>query len=137
LPQQDWIQQQELSAYVEYLGNPDKSRLIEIYNAANVLLAPSFHEGFGMTLLESLACGTPVITSNVSAMPEVVGDAGILIAPDDIEATVAAVERLYQDAAYCQALIHKGIERTNAFTWEKASEQIAQVYETLQPHCLL
>ncbi len=61
------------------MGKPDKLSLIQIYNAADILIAPSLHEGFGITLLEAMACGTPVITSNVSAMPEVVGDAGILV----------------------------------------------------------
>lgn len=134
--QRDWIENQLLSEYVEYLGNPDKPSLIKLYNAADVLLAPSFHEGFGLTLLESLACGTPVITSNVSAMPEVVGDAGILVFPDDIESMCEAVMRLYTDAAYRQSLVDKGLKRVKIFTWENASERIAQVYETLHPQRL-
>lgn len=129
--QANWIQQQDLSAHVKYLGNPDASTLIEIYNAANVLLAPSLHEGFGLTLLESLACGTPVITSNTSAMPEVVGDAGILVSPNDVEAMASHVIQLHTDTKYRQNLVEKGLDRVRKFTWEKTSEQIACVYEML------
>ncbi|MDD1438711.1 glycosyltransferase family 4 protein, partial [Dolichospermum sp. ST_sed10] len=72
--QKDLIQNLQLQEVVRYLGKPDRATLLEIYNAADILVSPSLFEGFGMTLLEAMACGTPVITSNVSTMPEVVGD---------------------------------------------------------------
>jgi len=125
------IQTHNLESCVSYIGQPDKSTLVQIYNAADVLLAPSLHEGFGITILEAMACGTPVITSNVSAMPEVAGEAGVLIEPTNPQAIADAVEHLYKDTDYRQSLIIKGKERTKLFTWEATAEQIARLYEKL------
>ena len=125
-----FIETQSLENEVSYLGQPEKSTLVEIYNAADILIAPSLHEGFGITILEAMACGTPVISSNVSAMPEVVGDAGILVEPTNSQEIAEAVEK-YKDAVYRKKLIAMGIERAKLFTWEKTAEQIAQVYEQL------
>jgi glycosyltransferase involved in cell wall biosynthesis len=129
--QQQWIQNQGLEQVVDYLGNPDKSTLVEIYNAADILIAPSLHEGFGMTLLESMACGTPVITSNVSAMPEVVEDAGVLINPTNVDELAAAILQLRHDSERYQDFVQRGLTRAKAFTWEIVAEQIAQAYERL------
>jgi glycosyltransferase involved in cell wall biosynthesis len=129
--QKKYIQTHKLESYISYLGQPDKSTLVQIYNAADVLLAPSLHEGFGITILEAMACGTPVITSNVSAMPEVAGDAGVLIEPTNPQAIADAVEHLYQDSAYRQSLINQGLERAKSFTWEATAENIARLYEKL------
>lgn len=74
--QKTFIQTQALETSVTYLGKPDKHTLVEIYNAADVLVSPSHYEGFGMTIIEAMACGTPVIASNVTSLPEVVGDGG-------------------------------------------------------------
>jgi glycosyltransferase involved in cell wall biosynthesis len=76
-----------------------------------------------------MACGTPVITSNVSAMPEVVGDAGCLVDPYDPESIADGVCKLNQDPIYYQELVEKGLERIRLFTWEKAAEDIAKIYE--------
>lgn len=131
--QQAWIQAHDLQSSVTYLGKPDQPTLMQLYNAADMLLAPSIHEGFGITLLEAMACGTPIITANTSAMPEVVGDAGVLIDPLNVEAIAAAILHLRQDNTYRQTLIQKGLERVKAFTWEAVAEAIAQVYESLLP----
>lgn len=133
LGQKEWIQAHNLQSSVTYLGKPDQPSLLQLYNAADMLLAPSTHEGFGITLLEAMACGTPVITANTSAMPEVVSDAGVLIDPLNIEAIAAAILHLRQDHTYRQTLIQKGLERVKAFTWEAVSEAIAQIYESLLP----
>lgn len=128
--QKRYIQEHELSSYIKYIGKPEKQSLVEIYNAADILIAPSLHEGFGMTILEAMACGTPVITSNTSALPEVAGDAGVLVNPEDSQAISDAVFKLHADPNYYQELIQKGLERAKLFTWEKSAEKIAQVYET-------
>jgi glycosyltransferase involved in cell wall biosynthesis len=128
--QKDWIQAHCLGAEVTYLGQPDLPTLMQFYNAADVLLAPSTHEGFGITLLEAMACGTPVITGNVSAMPEVVGEAGVLVEPLNGEAIAEAVLQLRRDKNYREALIQKGLERVEGFTWEAVGEAIAQLYES-------
>jgi glycosyltransferase involved in cell wall biosynthesis len=131
--QKDWIQAHHLQSSVTYLGKPDQPTLMQFYNAADILLAPSTHEGFGITLLEAMACGTPVITANASAMPEVVGDAGVLIDPLNVEAIAAAILHIRRDDTYRQTLIQKGLERVKAFTWEAVAEAIAQIYESLLP----
>lgn len=126
-----FIQANKLGDSIQYLGCVDKPTLVRAYNAADVLVAPSFHEGFGITLLEAMACGTPVITSNVSAMPEVVSDAGILVDPYNSQAIADAVYRLHNDLIYYQELQKEGIQRVQLFTWEKVAEQISRVYEKI------
>lgn len=129
--QKAYIQAQGLENHISYLGKPNKEDLPEIYNAADMLIAPSLHEGFGMTLLEAMACGTPVITSKVSAMPEVVGDAGVLVEPTNPQSIADAISDLYHNCEYYEQLVKKGQLRAKLFTWEKTAEQIAQTYEKL------
>ncbi|WP_242036864.1 glycosyltransferase family 1 protein [Leptolyngbya sp. FACHB-321] len=129
--QKTFIQSHNLKSFVTYLGKPDKTALIQIYNAADILVAPSLYEGFGMTILEAMACGTPVVTSNVTSLPEVAGDAAIVVAPNDIAAIVQAVDQLREDDNLRHLLIEKGLVRVKSFTWEKTSELIADIYEQL------
>lgn len=124
-----FIAEHSLENEAVYIGQPEKSTLVEIYNAADILVAPSLHEGFGITLLESMACGTPVITSNVSAMPEVVGKAGVLVEPTDAQQIADAVLSIQADTAYYQKLVEKSLERAKAFTWEKTAKNISKIYK--------
>jgi glycosyltransferase involved in cell wall biosynthesis len=127
--QQAYIQAHDLESDILDLGSPDTARLIQIYNAADVLLAPSLYEGFGLTIVEAMACGTPVITSNVSSLPEVVDDAAILVDPLDVDAIVAAVCQLQRDPSYYRQLVAKGLLRSQSFSWQQTAEQVAKVYE--------
>ncbi|MGK7899366.1 MAG: glycosyltransferase family 4 protein [Xenococcus sp. (in: cyanobacteria)] len=127
--QKNFICDRGLDGYISYLGQPDENTLIDIYNAADCLLAPSTYEGFGLTILEAMACGTAVITSNVTSMPEVAGDAGILVSPMDAEAISDQVQQLYSNPAYRQEIVKKGLARAKQFTWEQTAEQVARVYE--------
>jgi glycosyltransferase involved in cell wall biosynthesis len=129
--QKEFIKNNQLTNEIEYLGKPDKSTLVKLYNAADMLIAPSLHEGFGITLLEAMACGTPVITSNASAMPEVVGDAGILVNPKNPQEIADAVARLQKDPIYYQEIKEKSKVRAKSFSWEKTAEKVAEVYEKL------
>ncbi|MEL7407582.1 MAG: glycosyltransferase, partial [Cyanobacteria bacterium J06558_2] len=104
-------------------------KLIKFYNAADVLVAPSLYEGFGLTILEAMSCGTPTITSNVSALPEVAGDAAILVDPNDVSAITQAVLQITQDAALRQILFDKGLARVKQFSWKETAKQTAAVYE--------
>ena len=124
-----FLQTHNLDNSVTYLGEPDTHTLVQAYNAADVLLAPSLYEGFGMTVLEAMACGTPVITSNVSSLPEVAGDAAILVEPMDVQAIVKALCHLQNHPAYREELRNKGLARAKLFTWEMIAEQVAKVYE--------
>lgn len=127
--QKQFIQSHELAASTTYVGQVDETALIELYNAADCLLAPSLYEGFGFTLLEAMASGTPVITANVTAMPEVAGDAAILVNPLNVEEIAQAVRRLYAHLDQRETLVSKGLERSSQFTWENTAEQVARVYE--------
>ena len=127
--QKHFISDRGLDGCISYLGKPDEDTLIKIYNAADCLLAPSTYEGFGLTILEAMACGTAVITANVTSMPEVAGDAAILVSPLDDKAIADKVQHLYSNPSYLQELVSKGIARAKQFTWEQTAEQVARVYE--------
>lgn len=129
--QKNFIKEHSLESLIVNLGNPDKARLIQIYNAADILLAPSLYEGFGLTVVEAMACGLPVITSNVSSLPEVAGEAAVLVDPLNVEAIVQAIFKIKQDSSYRDQLIEKGLVRAKSFSWIKAAEQVAQVYENV------
>lgn len=129
--QKAFIREHNLESDIFDLGNPDKNRLVQIYNAADVLLAPSLYEGFGLTIVESMACGTPVITSNVSSLPEVVDDGAMLVDPLNVEEIIEAVCKLRQDHSYYSQLVKKGLSRAKFFDWQKTAEQVAQVYENI------
>lgn len=129
--QKAFIREHNLESDIFDLGNPDKNRLVQIYNAADVLLAPSLYEGFGLTIVESMACGTPVITSNVSSLPEVVDDGAMLVDPLNVEEIIEAVCKLKQDNSYYSRLVEKGLSRAKFFDWQKTAEQVAQVYENI------
>jgi glycosyltransferase involved in cell wall biosynthesis len=98
------------------------------YAAATAFVFPSRYEGFGMPPLEALACGTPVVTSNAGSLPEVVGEAGLLLAPDDVSGWAAALKRVWTDAAYRAELADRGVKQAQRFTWQATSHQIAQTY---------
>lgn len=123
-----FIDDRNLSNNITHLGKPDKDTLVKIYNSADILLAPSLYEGFGMTILEAMSCGTPAIASNVSSLPEVAGDAAIFVDPLNIPEIVEAVCRLHNEPELRQSLIDKGLSRAKRFTWEKTAEQVADIY---------
>ncbi len=129
--QQTFIQQHQLEQQIIHFGNPDKEALVKIYNSADILVAPSLYEGFGLTILEAMACGLPVITSNCSSLPEVAGDAAVLVDPTDVEAISTTVRQIHQDAQYRQQLIDRGLARVQLFSWNNTAEQVAQVYEKI------
>jgi glycosyltransferase involved in cell wall biosynthesis len=124
-----FIQTHSLEHLVTYLGKPDKQSLVQIYNAADILLSPSLYEGFGITILEAMACGTVVITSKVTSLPEVAGDAAILVEPTDVTAIVKAIDSLLEESSHRKLLVERGLARAKIFSWEKTAEEIAQVYE--------
>ncbi|HID87276.1 MAG TPA: glycosyltransferase family 1 protein, partial [Anaerolineae bacterium] len=89
---------------------------------------PSLYEGFGLPPLEAMACGTPVITSNASSLPEVVGEAGIMVEPRDVRALAEAMERALTDTSLRAGMKAKGLEQAGRFTWEKAAQATMAVY---------
>jgi glycosyltransferase involved in cell wall biosynthesis len=100
-----------------------------LYSAAEILAYPSLYEGLGLPVLEAMACGTPVVTSNVSSLPEVGGHAALLVNPLDADAISDALGRLLQDAELRQQLVARGFDQARRFTWEKAATQLIEIYE--------
>ena len=123
------IQGYGLADEVITTGYVPEEDLAAIYSAATVFVYPSLYEGFGLPPLEAMACGTPVLTSNTSSLPEVVGDAAITVDPQATGDLALAIERLLGDAALRQDLIERGLVRARRFTWEATATQTREVYE--------
>jgi len=98
------------------------------YNAAELFVYPSLYEGFGLPPLEAMACGTPVITSNVSSLPEVVGEAGLTVDPMDSEGLAEAMSQVLSDEALRQSMRERGLDRAARFSWAEAARETAEVY---------
>ncbi len=116
---------------VIFLGRVSTEELLWLYNAAQVLVAPSIYEGFGLTPLEAMACGTPVVVSNVSSLPEVVGDAGILVDPHNVDELTVGIWRSLSDSKLRNCLIAKGLKRAATFSWDKAACETLELYHSL------
>jgi glycosyltransferase involved in cell wall biosynthesis len=99
-----------------------------VYNGASVLALPSFYEGFGLPALEAMACGIPTVVSDRGALPEVIGDAGLLVDPNQPQSIADALERMLTDSALRQQAVEKGLRRAAASTWQKAAQTALQVY---------
>lgn len=112
---------------VKRLGYVSDADLPALYSAADAFVFPSVYEGFGLPPLEAMACGTPVVCSNATALPEVVGDAAVLVDPLDAEAITAETLRVLDDAALQAELSSSGRARAAAFTWEAATAKAWQV----------
>ena len=110
-----------------YIPNAD---LPYVYNAAFCFLYTSLRESFGIPLLEGMACGVPVITSNTSSMPEIGGEEAILIDPTDADAIAAQMLRLETDPHYYEAKRQAGLQRARLFSWRRTAEQLLQLYLT-------
>ena len=111
--------------FIEYVPEDD---LPLFYALAQVYLFPSLYEGFGLPILEAMACGCPVITSNVSSMPEVAGDAALLINPTSVEELIASIKKITTNKKLKETMQKKGYEQIKKFSWEKTAQQTAAVY---------
>lgn len=102
--------------------------LVDLYNAAQVFVFPSLYEGFGLPPLEAMACGTPVITSSVSSLPEVAGDAAVLVDPYNVEEIAQALCGVLNSEQFKISLRERGLERAQKFSWDKVARQTLEVY---------
>jgi glycosyltransferase involved in cell wall biosynthesis len=118
-----------LSADVIFTGYVATDDVPALYRQADLFVFPSLYEGFGRPPLEAMACGTPVVTSNVSSLPEVVGDAALTVDPHDVDGLAMAIERALVDAPLRAELRSRGLERTAGFTWEHAAREMVAVYQ--------
>ena len=110
-------------------GYVSQGLLPDLYKGASLFVYPSLYEGFGLPVLEAMASGVPVITSDSTSLPEVVGDAGVLVNPYDVDHLKEAIREVLEDEKKRQEMIEKGIARAKHFSWDKCARQTLSVYE--------
>jgi glycosyltransferase involved in cell wall biosynthesis len=121
----------KLENKVRFLGRVSDLELVTLYSMADIFAFPSIFEGFGIPPLEAMACGAPVITSNTSSLPEVVGDAAILVNPHDVDALSQAITRLIDNEGLREELRQKGFQRVQNFGWPQTARKMLAVYQRL------
>ena len=127
----EFIRTESLGERVKLLGYIDDAQLARLYQAASVFLFPSLEEGFGIPVLEAMAGGVPVVTSNVSSMPEVGGEAALYVDPHDPADIAQKVVQAVEDSALRAALVQKGLARASEFTWRRTAEATLAVYDEI------
>jgi alpha-1,3-rhamnosyl/mannosyltransferase len=122
------IQQSPLSGHVRHLGYVADDQRERLFAGARAVVMPSLDEGFGFPALEAMSVGVPVIAADRGALPEVLGDAGWLVDPTDIEALAAAIDRAATDDAAAERARTAGLARAASFTWERAAVTLHRAY---------
>jgi hypothetical protein len=129
--QQELIGSLGIAGSIDHLGTLSNDQLPRAYADSDILVMPSLHEGFGLPILEAMASGIPVVASNRGSLPEVIGDAGLMVEPDDIEAIVGAVVRLLTDPLLRDEMTARGIKRARQFTWNRTARATLDVYRAI------
>ena len=117
--------------YVDFTGYIPNADLPYIYNGAEIFLFASLRESFGLPILESMACGTPVITGNRSALPEIAGSGGITVDVTDYDAVAAMMLKLETDADFYNRQVSYGLERVKEFSWENTASEYMNIYKSM------
>ena len=123
------VHSHKLHKHVRFLGYLPDDTLAVLYRLAAVFVFPSLYEGFGLPPLEAMACGAPVVTSNVSSLPEVTGDAAVLVDPYDVQSIADGIAKVLGDPALREDLRVKGITRARAFSWERSVARTREIYQ--------
>lgn len=123
-----WVTELQLVEHVKYFGYVTDEDLVALYNLAELFVYPSMYEGFGLPVLEAMACGTPVITGNSSSLPEVAGDAALLIDPHDTLALSRAMASLIREASLRQELRERGQAQCRKFAWRTAAAETLDLF---------
>jgi len=126
-----WLRQQTDQKSVIALGFVETSDLVKIYNLATMYCQPSFDEGFGLPVLEAMACGCPVISSNLGSLPEVVGQGGLTNSPS-ARGLASMITKVVKNKGLQKSLIEKGLTRTADFSWSKTVTETAEVYKSIE-----
>lgn len=126
---QKLIEDLSLKDDVLFYNHPGEEDLINFYNVGDLFAFPSLYEGFGMPPLEAMACGTPVMSSHAASLPEVVGDAALIVDPYDTNAMAETMYQILSNPSLQEELRHKGIERAQTFTWQRAARETVAVYQ--------
>jgi len=123
------IRELGLQDTVIFTGHIPDNQIAGLYAGARILAFPSLYEGFGLPVLEGMAVGTPVISSSSSSMPEVAGDAAVLLPPEEPELWANAIQEVMKRDSRAEELRRKGLARARQFTWERASSQTLEIYK--------
>ncbi len=126
--------QKKIAAYqsknlIKYLGYLPEADLRDLFAGARGFVYPSLYEGFGLPIIEAMACGTPTLTSNCSSMPEVAGDIAILVDPNDVTSIYHGIVKLLEDDVFCENAAQEGVKHAAKFTWENCANQTLEVYK--------
>jgi glycosyltransferase involved in cell wall biosynthesis len=125
------VEELRLQSEVCFPGYVADVDLPALYTLADLFVFPSLYEGFGLPPLEAMACGTPVVTSNVSSLPEVVGDAALMVDPRDVGALANAMGRVLSEPSLRGAMVQRGLVQARSFTWSRAAEELLRLYHEL------
>lgn len=123
----EFIERNHVTAQVFFTGVVPEEKLPSLYRGAVALVFPSLYEGFGLPVLEAMACGTPVVTANVTALPEVAGDAALLVDPTSVEQIAEAIRQIVSETALRQQLRERGLSRAARFSWESTTARVHQL----------
>src|SRR5205807_1736525 len=123
------VHRHQLHQYVRFLGYLPEATLAVMYRLAGVFVFPSLYEGFGLPPLEAMASGTPVVTSNVSSLPEAVGDSAVLVNPENVFEIARGIREVLLDDDLRSRLVVKGKEQAARFNWERTAREIISIYE--------
>ncbi|HMK53516.1 MAG TPA: glycosyltransferase family 1 protein [Methanobacteriaceae archaeon] len=123
------IKNLKLENRVLFIDYVDENDIKAVYSAAKLFAYPSLYEGFGLPPLEAMSCGCPVITSNLSSLPEVVGDGGIMMDPSDVEGWAVKMHEILNEDNYRQELIKKGLKQSKQFNWKKTANETFKIYK--------
>jgi glycosyltransferase involved in cell wall biosynthesis len=133
-PWLDRLARAPLEGRVRHIGYVDPANRQALYDGARLLVQPSFEEGFGIAVLEAMTRGVPVVAANRGALPEVLGDAGLLIDPDRPDDLASAIWRMLSDDNLAAAAVSKGIQRSARFSWDATARRVFQAYEQAIDH---
>ena len=125
----EFAQRSPFREAIHFTGFVEDEELPTLYSAADLFVFPSLYEGFGLPALEAMACGTPVVAAAAASLPEVVGDAGLLVEPTDVEQLADAMRRLLTDEALRAELCQRGLAQAQRFSWEAAAQRLLDVYQ--------
>jgi glycosyltransferase involved in cell wall biosynthesis len=127
------VRRNAVTQQVNILGHVPAQQLPSLYRTAVAMVFPSLYEGFGIPVIEAMACGTPVVTSNTTALPETAGDAALLVDPTSVDQIASAMERIVKDTSLRQLLRQKGFTRAALFTWPRTAALVHEALTTVLP----
>lgn len=125
------LKELKITERVKIIPFLDYIELVLLYNSASVLFFPTLYEGFGLPVLEAMACGIPVVSSNNSSIAEVSGDAAVLVNPANLKEMAESLEKILDETPLRQKMISRGLERAKMFSWKKTAEQTLKIYQEL------